>query len=133
MGAGFILIQTGYNLTPRYELKRRAQRGDELAKVLYRVAAYGSSLQFMLWALIGLSAAGSFVLLARALPPGVAFGIVALLVWLNFVWLPAGRLASRSTWLAARVASPLAWLLGSVYPLTRKFAGGPGPELCVAE
>jgi len=54
-------------LTP-IELKRLAKSNDQLAKTLFSAEAYGNELKVLLWLIIGLCAAGGFVLFARVAP-----------------------------------------------------------------
>jgi len=58
-----ITLQKTYYYLPEAELKRQAQRGNALAKVLYRAVAYGANLRLLLWLLIGLFAA--FVIVGK--------------------------------------------------------------------
>ena len=111
-----------YTHVSRTELKRRARSGDEFAKLLYRAAAYGMSLQLLLWTLIGLTAAGFFVLTARTLPSWLALISSGALIWLGFVWLPNTRVTIVSNTLARYLTTPLSWLLSHLYPLLNRLA-----------
>lgn len=115
------LIKT-YGHVPAKELKRLARAGDEAAVLVYKPVAYGLSLQVMLWLLAGLTLAASMVLLADALPAWLAFLLAAVLIWIGFLWIPAGRLSKWGIWLARRVAPPIAWLLERVHPVTSRLS-----------
>lgn len=112
-----ISLQKTYQSLPAKELKRRAAKGDEVASLLNRAVAYGVSLQVLLWLIIGLSAAGFFVVLSRAVPSWLAFmGSVALL-WVGFGWLPATRVTGYGQWLARTVTPAIEWLLHRLHPI----------------
>jgi len=113
----FVSLQKTYTHLPRPELKRRARAGDELASLLYRAAGYGVSLQVLLWGVIGLSAAGFFVLVAKALPAWLALLVSVGLVWFGFVWLPNTRVTKIGMTLARLVTPPLSWLLDKLHPV----------------
>ncbi len=104
--------QKSYSYLPARELKHRARSGDVLASALYRPAAYGSSLQGLLWLLIGICSAVFFVLLSRSVASVwlALLGCLAL-VWLTFVWIPASRVTRFSNLFGKSLAPVLAWLL----------------------
>lgn len=62
-----IAARKTYNEVPTRELKRRAQKGEHDAKILYRAVAYGTSLQVFLWIWIGIGAVLLFFIVARDL------------------------------------------------------------------
>lgn len=115
-----ISIQKTYAKVPLKELKRRASKGDELANALHAAVSYGASLDVLLWAIIGLSAAGFFVSLSGGIPGWLAvFGCAALL-WVGFAWLPNSRVSAFSEQVARKVSPALAWVLSHVYPFFNK-------------
>jgi len=116
-----MLMKTYRNLS-QLELKRRARRGDEVANMLYRAAAYGSSLQILLWIIAGLSTAGFFVVLSQHLPSWLAFIAGLGLLWLAFAWIPYTTTNKINIWIAQRTAPPLAWLLRHLYPILSRIA-----------
>lgn len=116
-----MLMKTYRNLSGQ-ELKRRARHGDEVAGMLYRAAAYGPSLQILLWIIAGLSTAGFFVVLAQHLPSWLAFIAGLGLLWLAFAWIPYTSTNTLNIWIAQRAAPSLAWLLRHLYPLLDKVA-----------
>lgn len=122
--AFFTLIMIGLVRTfaqlPVKELKRRARQGDPLASALYRAASYGVSLQVLLWALVAISAALSFVLLSVSLEPWFAFFVIAFLIWLGFLWIPAGDLTGMGETIARKLSPVLAWLLNYLHPLLER-------------
>jgi CBS domain containing-hemolysin-like protein len=114
-----ITLRKTYTYLPPKELKRQARSGDQLAAVLYRAAAYGPNLRLLLWIIIGLSAAGSFSILARLAPAGLGFIAIALVLVYGFAWLPSGKLTSFGARLAAWLTPTIVWLLVKLHPLLR--------------
>jgi len=112
--------QRTYRALPLKELKRRARAGDEVAGVLYRAAAYGTSLQLILWILVGLSASLLFVLIAETTAAWLAVLACAGIIWLSFVRGSDRSVGSISVTLT-RFGNPLlAWLAGHLHPLTER-------------
>lgn len=107
-------LQKVFYHVPAVELKRRARRGDDAARQLYKLACYGDSLRIVLWSLIIVSAAVAFILLARELSFWPALVIILFLLWVAFIWFPGTRVAAVelkiSAWLARPLAPLLAWL-----------------------
>jgi CBS domain containing-hemolysin-like protein len=122
--AGLTLLAIGllrtYNHYPVKELKRRARGNDPLAQLLYRPVSYGMSLQVLLWLIVGLSAALSFVLLARALETWFAVFVIGILIWIGFLWLPSASLTSVSMRLAIWLTPIVDWLLNYLHPVLRR-------------
>ncbi len=112
-----ISLQRTYRKTPLKELKLRAQQGDEIAILLYRAAAYGHSLRAVLWFLVGVVNAAFFLLVALYSPAWFALTVSAALIWVGFVWLPARDVTRFGTWVAAKLAPALAWLLNYLHPI----------------
>lgn len=115
-----ISLQRTYARVPVKELRRRARQGDDLAGALYKATAYGYSLRFILWALVGLTAAVFFVFVARNMATWFAVLLSGLLIWLGFVWLPAAQASAMSERAAAALAPLFAWLLNYLHgPISR--------------
>jgi CBS domain containing-hemolysin-like protein len=115
-----VSLQKTYSRIPIKELKRRAVKGDDFAKALYSVVSYGVSLRILLWALIGVSASGFFVVFSISYPSWLAFfGCIALL-WAAFAWLPNTRVTQISEKIAKSVSPALTWVLSRIYPLLNK-------------
>jgi CBS domain containing-hemolysin-like protein len=112
-----IAWQKTYHHVPTKELKRRAQKGDETAKMLYKAVAYGASLDVLLWVIIGLTTAGLFVVLNNVFHGFVAVLACAGVVWLGFVWLPTAKVTSVSQKLTTLATPSVAWLLRYIYPM----------------
>lgn len=111
-----VTLQKTYTRVPAHELKRRAQKGDTSAQMLYRAVAYGLSLKVLLWVLIGLTASGLFVVISRSFAWPVALVGILLVLWFGFAWLPYSRVTKLGETLA-RVCTPtIAWLLNYVHP-----------------
>src|SRR5882762_6165191 len=119
---GAIILLKTYTHIPAKELKRRARSGDELAQLLFRAATYCDSLEILLWIIIGLGAAGFFVVLSRSLVTWIAILGSAALLWLGFAWLPYTRVTVVGKVLAKWVTAPLAWLLLQTYPVLSRVA-----------
>lgn len=119
---GVVLYKT-YFYMPLKELKRQAENGNDLARGLYRAAAYGDSLRLYLWLWIGLASAGGFVLLARMAPPWLGFAAIALLLWIAFLWLPSTRLTGVGARLALLVTPAITWKLNYLHPILGRAAG----------
>jgi CBS domain containing-hemolysin-like protein len=116
LALGGVVVRKTYFALPIRELKRRAMRHEPLASKIYRVAAYGNSLRSLLWLFIGLTSAGSLVLLARELPIWASLLIVGPLLWIAFSLLPASRTTSVGARLTTLVTPLLAWLLNYLHP-----------------
>lgn len=106
-----------YRHVSEKELKRRSREGDELAAALYRAAAYGSSLNAVLWFFVVIANALFFVTIAKDSPTWFAVVASAAVLWFAFVWMPARDVTRFSTWAAVRIAPALAWLLNYLHPL----------------
>jgi len=119
--AGIVVRKTYYYL-PIRELKRQAEKHDQLATQLYRAAAYGNSLRSLLWLYIGLTSAASLVLLARVLPIWASLAVVGPLLWIAFSLLPATRTTKLGARLTMLVTPPIAWLLNYLHPLLGRSA-----------
>lgn len=118
-----ISIQKTYSKVPLKELKRRATKGDEVAKALHSAVAYGASLDLLLWGIIGLSAALFFVVLSSSLPSWLAIFGCAALLWVGFAWLPTSNVSAVSEKAAKTLAPAISWLLSHLYPLLNKLGG----------
>lgn len=118
---GIILLKA-YTHLPQVELRRRARGGDHLAELLYKAASYGSSLEIVLWTIIGLSATSFFLVVDKNLPGWMAVMASLLLLWLGFAWIPSTPVSRLSMNIARMLANPLAWFLQQAYPLTNWFA-----------
>jgi len=106
-----------YRNVPERELRRRAREGDELASILYKAVAYGTSLSVVLWAIVVFANALFFVKISRSSPAWFAVVASAALIWFAFVWMPARDVTRFSTWIAVRLAPAFAWLLNYLHPL----------------
>lgn len=102
-----MVLQRLYSGIPARELKRLAQKGDRLAKSLYRPVAYGVSLRLLLWMVMGVSLSTGLLLVLPYLLPVVGFVLLAVIMGIAFVWAPSLQLTVRS----ARFASIMAPLL----------------------
>ncbi len=113
-------LQRAYQHVPLKELRRRARQGDELAKGLYRAAAYGYSLRLLL---IGFSLTASALLylyVSRVSEPWLAAIIIIFLLWFIYIWLPAQTVQSWMVAVAARVAPAIASVLQYIHPAVNR-------------
>ncbi len=113
------LQRTYTSLTPK-ELKRRAREKDPIADMLYRAVAYGASLQVLMWIIVTLAAAGSFVLLEDIAPSVLAFLTVAAVIAYGFVWMPAHHATRLGTKAAVWLTPAITWLLVKLHPVLDK-------------
>jgi CBS domain containing-hemolysin-like protein len=114
-----IELKKGYQALPIKELKYRAANGDELAKHLYKAAAYGSSLEAFLWLVIVLCAAGSLFLITSFAPFWLSFIAIVLLLWLAFAWIPNTKVAVPTNFIVKYSAPVVAKIMNYIYPLLR--------------
>ena len=112
-----IALRKTYLLLPSKELKRQARHGDTTAKRLYRAAAYGASLRTLLWVVIIVAFAASFVILSNVAPWPLAFVAMLVIIGYGFVWLPSGHTTRFGMNLAVWTAPFLEWLLRYLHPL----------------
>jgi len=113
----FWAVSKTYQYVPRYELKRLARSGDDVAQLLYRAVAYGSSLQILLNSaaiVCGVLALGILVPVAGIWLSVLALGALLVVDWLVLV--PGGELTQSGVWLAKRMAPGIAWLLERLHP-----------------
>jgi CBS domain containing-hemolysin-like protein len=113
--AGVVIRKTYYRLPVR-ELKRRAEKQDEISLKLYRAVAYGDSLRGLLWIFITVTSAAGFVLLAKVAPVWLSLVIVVGIMWIAFSWLPASRVSSFGTRLTLMVTPAVNWILNRIFP-----------------
>ncbi len=115
-----VVLRKTYNIVPVHELKRQAASGNQLARELYRVVAYGVSLRIVLWLLLGLTMAGAIVMMVVSVPPLISFLAIAVLLWLAFSWLPNTRLTAVGVRTTRWLTPAVAWVLNYVDPLLRR-------------
>ena len=106
-----VVLRKSYNLVPAHELKRQAASGNELATVLYRAVSFGVSLRALLWLGILIGSAVGFVLLALNVAAWLSVILIAVLVWLNFAWLPKARVSTISLQITRRLTPIVVWKL----------------------
>ena len=114
----FWTLLRSYQHVPVREMKRLARSGDGVADLLYRAAAYGTSLRLVLGG--GAIACGVFSLLIMVNTLGVVYGVLVttLLVWVGvMLFVPDGELTRSGLWLSKHSAPGLSWLLERLHPL----------------
>lgn len=114
-----IIIYKVFHSIPALELKRRAKSKDRRASVLHKVAAYGKSLNVLLW-LTGTAMTAVLVIWSTRTNWRLAAIVMTVIAWL-VVWgkFPVSGWAGR----AAVFASPVYWrLLYYLNPLLGRLA-----------
>lgn len=112
-----LALQKTYHYVPVRELKRRARAGDPLAKALYRAVAYGGSLSLLLWIIVTLALAASFILLEHLAPAWLAFIVEVVVIGVGFAWIPTSELTRAGTHLVVWLTPAIAWLLEILHPI----------------
>jgi CBS domain containing-hemolysin-like protein len=111
------VLQRTYQHVPLHELKRLARRGDEVAQLLYRPAAYGMSLQVLLGVVAIVLGMLALIFLAHALGTWLAVILLLVLVGLGrFIFVPNSELNRSSLWLAKKAAPGIGWVLERLQP-----------------
>jgi len=111
------VLEVTYHHVPAKELKRLTRSGDDVARLLYRAAAFGVSLQVLLGG--GAIVFGALALICFAQAVSVWLAVLVLLAVLalgGFVFVPSQELTRTSLWLAKRAAPAVAWLLERLHP-----------------
>lgn len=115
-----VVLRKTYDVIPNHELKRQAAAGNQLARQLYRAAAYGLSLRILLWLLLAVTTAGGLVLLINVAPAWLSFVAVILLLWLAFSWLPNTRVTGLGVRLTTLLTPFIARLLHVLDPILQR-------------
>ena len=123
---GSVLLDKAYRAVDVKELKRRARgSGDGKSARIYKMAAYGRSLETFLWLVSGASAVALIIMAADY---SWWLALLVVLAVLRLVWL--GRPLDPSDnlgWsLAAMLAGPTAALVGLLQPILNLIPGSPG-------
>ena len=112
-----ITLEKAYFYLPGRELKRRADKGDAIARDLLKPATYGDEARLLLVFASWLLAAASVVLLVRLAPLALGvMGAIATLL-LAFFWQVRSPLTAQGARFAARCAPPLTITLHRIHPL----------------
>lgn len=113
-----ILLDRAYRVLSLKELRRRARSSrDKPSAALYKIAAYGSAFEVLVWLVAVLSAGKLFLTFVNmSWWLGIAAGLV--LAWLGLVWQPIKRPTGWGWRYAARLAPAVAWLLLYLHPIT---------------
>ena len=117
-----VVVRKTYYSTPVIELRRRARQNDRTASQLYRAVAYGSSLRALLWLLITVSGAASFVVLSRVAPVWLSLLVVIVSLWAAFSWLPASHTTPLGVRLTLLLNPIIVWLLTYLHPILSRGA-----------
>lgn len=118
-----IALRKTYAIVPPKELKRQARQGDALAKVLYRAVAYGTSLPLLLWVIIVVAIAASFVIMSQTVPPFLAFVLEVLIIGYGFAWMPSSEVTQLGVRIVVWVTPAIAWLLAHLQPVMGRLSG----------
>lgn len=117
-----IALRKTYAAVPAHELKRQARSGDELAKLMYRAVAYDGSLSVVLWTIVAVCVALSFIILSRDVPPVLAFILEVVVIGYGFMWMPSTDVTRLGLRLVIWLTPLITWFLAKVYPLTGRVA-----------
>ncbi len=118
LAVAIVVLYKAYGNVPAKELKRRARKGDEVASLLYRTAAYGLSAKLILVILAVIFLYFSFVLLVAAVSVWLAVPVLIVLALLGLYFVRAsGGMHPASTWLATKLSPALAWLAERMHPV----------------
>lgn len=102
------------------EMRRQARSGNKEAKIVYRARTYGLQLWILLWAIIGLSSAGTILALDAMTSPLVALVLYApILIFIHAI-LPWLKKPTPSLHLAAVATPILAEILRFCRPVLRR-------------
>ena len=117
IAVGAFVVANVYSQVPVRELKRRAQKGDEVASLLYRAASYGVGVWVILGVVGLLSLYFAFVLLVTSVTVWLAVPILIIIAIFGFFMVQSrGGLHNTAFWLAARVSPALAWTTERLHP-----------------
>lgn len=117
-----IALRKTYAIVSAKELKRQARAGDALARVLYRAVAYGTSLPLLLWTIIIVSTAASFVIMSQVVPPFLAFVLEVLIIGYGFVWMPSSEVSNIGVKIVVWATPTVTWLLSHLQPINGRIA-----------
>ncbi|HSW74495.1 MAG TPA: CBS domain-containing protein [Candidatus Saccharimonadales bacterium] len=120
IAAALMVARKTYGLVPLSELKRQSRAGDQLAQSLYKVAAYGSAAQLLLWLLIVLCAAGSITMLASVLPNIMLFAYALVMMGYILVWLPLSDVTSFGLRCVMWITPSITWLVSHLFGVFEK-------------
>ena len=126
-----IALKRAYESVPVKELKKRARDGDQIALLLHRSAAYGTSLEAVLWLLVGLTMSLFFVYVSRQSAAWFAALSCAFVLWLGFLWLPKRKASALGLWSAAKLSPLFSRLASIVHPIIRRVTSFVGSYLPV--
>lgn len=114
----FVAVYRAYDRVAARELKRRARQGDEVAALLFRMAAYGVSSKVLLIGLALVSGYIALALLNAALGIWMTGFVLIVLGLAGAVFVQSnGGMNRVSVWLAAKLSQPLGWLVEHLHPV----------------
>jgi len=113
-------MRKAYELVPDFELRRQAQAGDDLARVLYRAVSYGPAAQLLLWILSLLTIAASVGVMAMVVPVFVLFVYSLVVIGYTLVWLPRADVTNFGVKSVVWATPVFMWLLGHVFTFLEK-------------
>jgi len=116
--AALVLYKTVHSL-PAKELKRRSRIHDKNARGIYKVAAYGQSLNILL-IIIGFAGAAATIGMVGYVNGWAAIGLLAVFSYLTIGW-KASSNTRRWNWTISRLISPVvAFILNITQPILSK-------------
>lgn len=115
-----IVLKRAYQSVPLKQLKKRARDGDQIALLLFRAAAYGTSLEIVLWVLVAVTSSVFFVFVSRQTAAWFAALLTAIVVWYGFLWLPKRRASRWGLWAAAKLSPVISRIASFLHPVLRR-------------
>ncbi len=111
-----IELRKTYHSLPRNELKFLARSGDPLASMLFRAAAYDSTLEYFLWVIIIITSSLCVVIVSRVTTIFFAAFFVGTYIYVAFAWLPNATVNSFSFKITRLVTPAVAVILNYIQP-----------------
>ncbi|MGI9027978.1 MAG: CBS domain-containing protein [Candidatus Saccharimonadales bacterium] len=114
-------LRSVYGFVSAHELKRRSQKGDQVAATLYQVVRHGLTADLFLLSVSIIACALAAIFISELFPSVFAVLLIAILLGLVFIVLPK-RTSKSTRKLALRVSPYLARILRKIRPTSNKIA-----------
>ncbi len=92
----FIDLKKIYHYVPKTELKKRSINGDKQAELIFKVVAYGTTLNIFLWALITIFSALGILFITKFSPNWLAVILIIFYLFIAFIYLPNSKIKKFS-------------------------------------
>lgn len=111
-----VLLQKAYRTFPLSELRRKARSGkDPESTRIYKLSAYGYSVEITLWLIGGLSAGGLFLVAAKY-SWWAGLSVILISSWIIWLGRPLSRYGNFAWSLASYLAPLVLWLVSILHP-----------------